>query len=95
MKKFFSLVFLFPLMSFGQSIFSNAITDTNANTSNPYTIGQIVDPNISVSGIGRGSGLTGVKSNDRYDAKSWSLLFDPTAYFEFTITPNTEKKLIL
>jgi hypothetical protein len=81
-------------LSFGQSIFFNTITGTNPNVSNPYTIGQIVNPNISVSGIGRGGGLSGINANNRYDARSWnSLLLDPNAYFEFTITPNTGRKI--
>jgi hypothetical protein len=70
-------------------IFSNPITGTNPNTSNPYTIGQTVDPNISVSGISRGAGITGANANNRYNANSWNTAtIDLTAYFEFTLTPN-------
>lgn len=73
----------------GQSIWTNPITGTNPNTSNPYTIGQTVDPNISVSGIGRGAGIVGSNANDRYNANSWNTTtIDLTAYFEFTLTPN-------
>jgi hypothetical protein len=95
MKKFFSLLILFPFVSLGQSIFSNSITAVNPDESNPYTNGQIVNPDISVSGIGRGAGLYGINANNRYDARSWSLLpvLDPNAYFEFTITPNPGKKV--
>jgi hypothetical protein len=95
MKKYFSLLILFPFVSLGQSIFSNTITGVNPDESNPYIIGQIVDPNITVSGIGRGAGLYGINANNRYDARSWGLLpvLDPNAYFEFTITPNAEKRI--
>ena len=73
----------------GQSIWMNPITGTNPNTSNPYTTGQTVDPNITVSGIGRGSGIAGSNANDRYSASGWSTgAIDLNDYFEFTITPN-------
>ncbi len=76
-------------LGWGQSIWTNPITGSNPNTSNPYTIGQTVDPNISVSGIGRGSGIAGSNANDRYNANSWNTAtIDLTAYFEFTLTPN-------
>jgi len=69
------------------SIWSNPITGTSIAT-NPYTDGQIVDPNVTVSGIG----ATGVSINtatDRFNFSGWN---DPSIntgkYFEFTITPN-------
>ncbi|HLN95541.1 MAG TPA: T9SS sorting signal type C domain-containing protein, partial [Flavobacterium sp.] len=69
-------------------IFSNPITGTNPNTSNPYTNGQTFDANISVSGIGRGAGASGTNANNRYNANSWDTVsLDPTAYFEFVLTP--------
>jgi len=53
----YSLVLIAILCSFffgfGQSIFTNPITGINPSLNNPYTIGQIVDANITVSGIGR------------------------------------------
>lgn len=71
-----------------QSIWSNPITGTNPNTSNPYTTGQTSNANITVSGIGRGSGATGTGANDRYNANSWNTTaIDTTAYFTFTLTP--------
>ena len=77
-------------VSFAQSIFDNPITGTNPNTANPYTAGQTVNANITVSGIGRGAGITGTSANDRYNANSWNTAaIDLTAYFEFVITPNT------
>ncbi|MEP7164080.1 MAG: putative Ig domain-containing protein [Ferruginibacter sp.] len=72
------------------SIFANTITGTNPNTSNPYTIGQTVNANITVSGIGRSAGITGTNANDRYTASGWNVAsLDVTKYFEFTLTPNS------
>ena len=87
---FFVILFGALSFGFGQSIFSNSITDTNPSAFNPYTNGQIVDPNIGVSGIGRGSGLNAPPGNtaDRYNARSWLATYDSTRYFYFTITPN-------
>lgn len=73
-----------------QSIWTNPITGTNPNTSNPYTTGQTFSPNITVSGISRGTGATGTNANDRYNANSWNTAsIDLTAYFEWTLTPNS------
>jgi hypothetical protein len=72
-----------------QSIFNNPVTGTNPNTANPYTAGQTVDANITVSGIGRGSGIAGSNTNNRYNAIGWnSASFDANDYFEFVLTPN-------
>lgn len=88
-------VLSFPLLSFGQSIFSNSIDGVNPNLFNPYTNGQVVDANITVSGIGRGIALFGMIGNDRYNAKSWGLeaTIDLDSYFEFSIVPNTGKEI--
>lgn len=84
---FFSL---FVLSVHGQTIWSNTITGTNPNTDNPYTTGQTTDPDVTVSGIGRGSGITGANANDRYNASNWATAaLDANDYFEFTITPNS------
>jgi hypothetical protein len=93
MKKnsFFSVLLFFTLSNaWAQSIFDNPITGTNPNTSNPYTIGQTVNPNITVSGIGRGTGITGSNTNNRYNASQWTTnaAIDLNDYFEFTLTPN-------
>lgn len=80
---------LMTASSWGQSIFSNEITGTNPNEENPYTTGQVVDENITVSGIGRGEGINGTNANNRYNANGWDTAdFDDTAYFEFVLTPN-------
>ncbi|WP_198672940.1 DUF7507 domain-containing protein, partial [Algoriphagus litoralis] len=79
-----------------QSIWSNAITDPNPSASNPFINGQVVDPNITVSGIRRSSGVSGFSVANRYDATGWnSGSFDPNDYFEFTLTPNSSYKLSL
>lgn len=73
-----------------QSIFENPITGTNPNTANPYTAGQIVNAGITVSGIGRGTGITGSNTNNRYNATGWnSASFDANDYFEFILTPGS------
>jgi hypothetical protein len=102
MKKFFTtrLFLLIFILGFGnnvcwtQSIFTNPITGTNPYISNPYTAGQIVDINITVSGIGRGTGITGDPGADRYNAKGWvNPTLDIDDYFEFTLTPNSGAKI--
>lgn len=85
----FALAFLCSVQnSWGQSIFSNPITGTNPNTSNPYTTGQTVATGITVSGIGRGSGIGEQNRNDSYYARNWtnSSTIDLTDYFEWTLT---------
>jgi hypothetical protein len=77
----------------GQAIFENPITGTNPNTSNPYTTGQTVDANLTVSGIGRGAGINGSDANNRYNANGWNsgslaAAITNNDYFEFTLTPN-------
>src|SRR5690554_6527353 len=76
--------------AWGQPIWQNSITGTNPNTSNPYTTGQTHNANITVSGIGRGSGANGTNASDRYNANGWNTTsIDLTAYFYFTLIPNT------
>ncbi|MGK4567538.1 hypothetical protein [Flavobacterium sp. 3HN19-14] len=70
-------------------IFVNQITATNPSALNPFTTGQIVDTNLTVSGIGRSAALTAVSAADRYAASGFNTpSYDATRYFEFTITPN-------
>lgn len=77
-------------VGWGQTvIFENPITGTSPGLIGFYTSGQIVDPNLTVSGISKGSGISGNVGNDRYNANSWNTAsIDLTAYFEFTLTPN-------
>ncbi len=79
-----------------QSIFTNPIAANNINsgTNNPYTTGQTVSSGITVSGIGRGSGTSGQIANGVYRASSWNTVaIDLTAYFEWTITPNSCREI--
>ena len=73
------------------SIFTNPITDANPSSVNPYIAGQTADTHITVSGIGRGSGLTAASSLNRYSASNWTTAaaLDSNDYFEFTLTPQT------
>jgi len=85
----FILLFLTLGFCFGQSIYTNTITGNNPNNFNPYTFGEVVDGNITVTGIGRGTGINGQNGNERYNARDWNLTnLDANDYFEFTITPN-------
>lgn len=74
-----------------QILFSNAITGTNPNTANPFTSGQVVASDLTVSGIGRGSGILGTNANDRYNANNWgaglteSQALSESKYFTFTL----------
>ena len=89
MRKVFSIISIMicPLL-YGQ-IFSNDIATNNPNNDDPYTVGQIVDPNIVVSGIGRGPTINGNNGNDRYNGRDWNLsAFDLGDYYYFTLTPN-------
>jgi hypothetical protein len=93
-----TLLLLFSINNvLGQSIWSNPITGTNPNTSNPFISGDITDPYITVSGIGRGAGISGTNASDRYNAEGWStsdnLSTSDNDYFEFTLTPNSGYKI--
>lgn len=80
----------FCSFGFGQTIWENPITGTNPNTDDPYTTGDVFDANISVIGIGRGTGINGTNANNRYNANGWNTVsIDLTAYFEWTLTPDT------
>ncbi len=94
MKTFFTLYFItiFCNTLISQtSIWNNSITGTDPSSFNPYTSGDVVSGNITVSGIGRGSGLINTGStNDRYNMAGWnSSTLDPSDYFSFTLTPAT------
>jgi hypothetical protein len=92
----FVVVAIFALSNnlFGQVIFENGIIGVNPNRDNPYSNGQTFDSNITVSGIGRGSGLDADDANNRYNAREWtSVSFDLNDYFEFKITPNPGYKI--
>ena len=77
--------------SYGASIATNAITDTNPSASNPYTNGQVVDPNVSFSGIGRSTvgTLSASSATGRYSASGWATTstVNLNDYYSFTFTP--------
>ena len=71
------------------NIFSNPITDGAPQTFNPFTAGQTFDTNITVTGIGRGSGVGANAASNRYNGNNWAFPgFDDNDYFTFTLTPN-------
>ncbi len=71
------------------SIFANPITGTNPGSVNPYTTGQSFNSNITVTGIGAGTGVTNSSANDRFTFSGWnSVALDANDYFTFTLTPN-------
>ena len=77
-----------------KSIFSNTIVATNPSASNPFTTGQVVDPLLTVSGIGRGIGIVAASATDRYNANTWNVAtFDATKYFEFVLTPTAGNQI--
>lgn len=84
---FLEKVFLIYIMETQPGIFSNPITGTAPANSNPYTTGQTVAANLTVSGIKRGSSLTVSTSNDRYACTNWGATLDANKYFEFVLTP--------
>lgn len=80
--------FLITGMSHAAILWTNPITGTDPGLTAPYTAGQTFDPLISVSGISRGSGVTGTAAGNRYAASSWNTAaIDLDAYFSFVITP--------
>ena len=96
-KIYFSIsLLLVANITWGQSIFSNVITDANPSASNPYTNNQTFDGNLlSVSGIGRGTGINASAAVDRYNATAFTTAttIDLTDYFEFILTPKPGFKI--
>jgi autotransporter-associated beta strand protein len=70
------------------TIWTNPITGTNPGLSNPYTTGDVVVSNLTVSGISL-TGAVGTAANNRYNANTWSTgAIDLAKYFQFTLTPD-------
>ncbi len=88
-----ALLFATGITGWSQSIFNNDITDANPSATNPFVTGQVVNANITVTGIGRGSGLGGNAGSNRYNANNWNTAFDATDYFTFTLTPAAGYKI--
>lgn len=79
-----------------ERIWFNNIDGTNPNTSDPFTSGDVANSNITVSGIGRSSGITPANANNRYNAYGWDVPdLDLNKYFTWTITANNGYNLIL
>jgi hypothetical protein len=92
----FAALYLLPFFASGQAVFSNEITNTLPSDYNPFTLGQVVDSNITASGIGRGSGITASSGSNRYAATGWTTSatgITTGEYFEFTLTPNSGYKI--
>ncbi|NNT72034.1 T9SS sorting signal type C domain-containing protein [Flavobacterium sp. IMCC34852] len=88
--------FLISLNAIGQtSIWTNPITGTNPAVANPYTTGQTVNSNITVSGIGYAAVLSALTSTNTYNVGDWttSATINTGQYFSFTITPSTGYKV--
>jgi len=72
------------------TLWTNPITGTNPSSTNPFTSGQTVISNITVTGIGFGAGAAANAANDRYNLSSWNTTsMDTSAYFTFTLDANT------
>ena len=54
------------------------------------TTGQTNNANLTVSGIGRGSGITGSNGNNRYNANNWTQGSSSSSndYFYWTVGPS-------
>ncbi|RXK84339.1 PEP-CTERM sorting domain-containing protein [Chlorobaculum sp. 24CR] len=66
----------------------NDITGDDPGLENPYTANLFVTSNISATGIGQGSGISGKIGDDRYNASGWSDVFNADDYFTFTLDAN-------
>lgn len=89
------VLFLTFTTASGQSLWMNPIDATAPGIQNPYTTGDVKDANIAVSGIGRGTGITGNAGTGRYNTTGWSTAnaVNSDEYFTFTLTPNPGYKI--
>ncbi|HEY2761513.1 MAG TPA: hypothetical protein VGI75_12240 [Pirellulales bacterium] len=72
----------------GQGIYSNMINDPNPSTADPFNAGDVLDPNLTATGLARGPGITPNAGSNRYNAANWSFPnIDAGDYFTWTITP--------
>lgn len=95
MVALFLIIFISANQTYSQSIWTNPINDSSPFNFNPYIIGDVKDANITVTGIGRGSGISGNAGSGRYNAKGWTSAadIDSDDYFTFTLTPNSGYKI--
>ena len=85
---------IFPVLTFGQSIWTNPLSANNINSNTTYTTGDVKDANITVSGISRGSDVARATVNGVYTGSDWnSNSLNQNDYFEFTLTPNAGYKI--
>ncbi len=78
------------LPCFGVVIWTNPITGTNPGAVTPYTTGDAIVANLTVSGIGRGAGLFAVNGANQYNADGFdtgALVLTNNDYFSFILTP--------
>ncbi len=93
------IVFGFLSSSFlsSQAIWTDPIDGNGVNhpNTNPFSSASVIDANITISGVGLGSGVTLNAANNRYNAQSWttSTSLDLADYFTFTLTPNSGYKI--
>lgn len=88
--------FLVSSSALGQaSLWTNPITGNNPAAANPYTTGQIVNANLTASGIGYATTLSALTSTNTYNIGGWttSSTIDDTEYFSFALTPATGYKM--
>ena len=73
-----------------QVIWSNEIIGASPNSANPFFTGSVKANGVTVSGIGRGSGITGRTVVDAYSASSWttSSTRGTSDYYYFTLSPS-------
>ena len=69
-------------------LWSNPITGASSTILSPYTNGQNVASNLSVSGLIL-EGASKTAANDRFNSNQWSESFDSSLYFSWTLTPNS------
>ena len=71
-------------------ISSNPITGDDPGLQNPYTASLFVAPNITASGIGQGSGISGKSGDNRYNTTGWTTAatLEATDYVTFTLDAN-------
>lgn len=79
------------LSSGGVTLWSNPITFSNPSSFNPFTNGQSVNSNLSVSGINFPAGvLNPAAATDRFNVSNWdvSATVNTNKYISFTLAPD-------
>ncbi len=80
------------------TLWANPITNVNPSAASPFTDGQLLDVNLTVSGIARGPGLTAIAAADQYTATNFvtgAFNITTARYFEFALTPSNGRKINL